>query len=265
MEKRDEIKESVKTRVIELLAQDLVKENDFELLKKELLEELQSTIKQETEIKIDAGTKTEIPKSEDSIIKDIDPKKRSIWLKELGFPYNENAVRSRLEKLGFTMSKDNFVKEKKKINETIDEVKAGKISKNLKTFPDDLSYEPDYSEVVEKMKTNPLFMTSNPIPTTIEKIKDTAYAIEQNNFINTVSNKLFPSTKSPEEENNRLDLSDFTKPKTEAVKESKPETPLMITGATFFMTTDTLQKPKSKRKLKPVSDKPKRKPKSKKK
>jgi hypothetical protein len=258
MEKRDEIKESVKARMIEILAQQLVQENDFELLKKELLEELKSTVTQETEIKIDAETKTEIPKSEDSIIKDIDPKKRSIWLKELGFPYNENAVRSRLEKLGFTMSKDNFVKEKKKINETIDEVKAGKISKNLKTFPDDLSYEPDYSEVVEKMKTNPLFMTSNPIPTTIEKIKETAYAIEQNNFKNTVTNKLFPSTKSPGEENNRLDLSDFTKPKTEAVKESNSIS-LVVSGATNFSTILETDKPKSKKRIKPVSDKPKRK------
>lgn len=264
MEKRDEIKEGVKARVIELLAQQLVQENDFELLKKELLEELKSTVTQETEIKIDAETKTEIPKSEDSIIKDIDPKKRSIWLKELGFPYNENVVRSRLEKLGITMSKDNFVTEKKRINETIDEVKNGKISKNLKTFPDDLSYEPDYSEVVERMKTNPLFMISNPIPTTIEKLKDAAYAIEQNNFKNTVTNKLFPSTNSIDI--SRLDLSDFTKPKTEAVKESKANSiSLIISGTTDFSTILKTDKPKSKRRLKPVSDKPKRESKKRKK
>lgn len=247
MEKRDEIKEGVKARVIEMLAEQLLKDNSFELLKKELLEEL-LTAKEET-------AKKQEEKNITKKIEDIDPKKRSIWLKELGFPYNEDAVRNRLEEMGFNHPKENFITERRKAIEVLNDIKAGKLAENLKTFTtEDSSYEPDYGEVVEKMKTNPFFMSSNPIPTTLEKnkFKDSTYYSEKIEFMKKAKIK-FPT--NPYEDLNTI---------------SETKEPIMITGATFMMPSESFKsgvttnsifqtgdKPKRIRKPKDVSNKPK--------
>lgn len=157
MEKRDEIKAGVQARVIEMLAEQVINDKAFESLKQELLEELlrlpgaDFSHLQKTTIKNNDISKEEI-------------KRQRIWEKELGFPFNENAVKTRLENLSKFNGGTNFLTKNVEAREAIDNVKAGKLPDTLKVFPVDNSYEPDLSEMIEKAQYNPLFKETNPIP-----------------------------------------------------------------------------------------------------
>ena len=86
MEKREEIKEAVKNRVIELLAQQITKEEHFDKLKDELLKDLFGEEKKERTLNADDGYEP------------TNDRERS-YKRENGFLFNPEPVKERMERL----------------------------------------------------------------------------------------------------------------------------------------------------------------------
>lgn len=115
MEKREEIKEAVKSEVIKLMAQELIKENSFDAIKAELASELFNLEKEVKEIE------KEVKETEQKIVKTrklnkgwgYDPinKKEEKIKQEFGFLYNPKDIKNGFKGQEITEEEEKFMLE----------------------------------------------------------------------------------------------------------------------------------------------------------
>jgi hypothetical protein len=142
MENREEIKAGVKNKLIEIMAEQIAKDDNFEKLKAELMSEMLGLEEKEPVDKLD-----EVIKEIKSPI--IQTKQNSSWMKYFGFPYNKEVIEERMQKLTTNrgIQSNIFVKGTRDMRATLEDIKAGKLPASLLTFPPDNSNEPDYGTI----------------------------------------------------------------------------------------------------------------------